>query len=174
MAEGASNEQEERRELDRQKKGKNRQKKREETYCGINSDEELGPVGAWTRVGHGDRVRAIVPQVSVKLINEVVAPNGLAAGAVTLWIARLNHEALNNTVKEVPVVILVFNVGGEVLHCKRGKLWEQLHSDISVFLKKEEEDVEGSARQLRREPKGHDKDQGGEWERKWLALRWCE
>ena len=72
-----------------------------------------------------------MPQVSVELINKVVAPNGLSAGAVTLRVSGLDHKALDDTVEEVSVVVLVLDVGGEVLHRERGELREQLHRDVA-------------------------------------------
>ena len=47
------------------------------------ADEELGSVGVWSRVGHGQAAHASVLQVEV-LIGELVAVDGLAPGSVVV------------------------------------------------------------------------------------------
>jgi len=68
---------------------------------GGQGDEELRAVGVGTGVGHGDRVVG-VGQAGVEFILKDVA-RAAAAGAE--WVASLNHEVVNQTVKDQAVVV---------------------------------------------------------------------
>ena len=70
---------------------------------GHGGDEELGPVGVGSRVGHGHRKGAVVPEARVEFVVELAAPDALAAGAVAQRIARLDHEGFDDLCARQPV-----------------------------------------------------------------------
>lgn len=56
---------------------------------GADCEEELAAVGVGPRVGHAQRVGAVVAQPRVQLVLELAAPDGLATGADPGRVARL-------------------------------------------------------------------------------------
>ena len=70
---------------------------------GHGGDEELGPVGVGSRVGHGHRKGAVVPEAWVEFVVELAAPDAFAAGAVAQRIARLDHEGFDDLCARRPV-----------------------------------------------------------------------
>ncbi len=68
--------------------------------CGLDgAEEELGAVGVWSGVGHGEHTRAGVLQHEV-LIRELSAVDGFAARAVVVGeITALAHELGNHPVE---------------------------------------------------------------------------
>lgn len=106
---------------------------------GDDGDEELGGVGVGAGVGHGDGVGDVVLEVRRELVRKLFPPNGLApvtlpchlplfsrpsgpqeARMRTRGIPRLAHEALDDAVEDVPVVVAPPSVGAEVLHLGGG------------------------------------------------------
>ena len=67
----------------------------------IHSDEELRTVGAGASIGHGQQVRTVKAQLGVELVGELVA-GATATGAG--GVAALDHEAINDTVEDRPVI----------------------------------------------------------------------
>ena len=69
---------------------------------GIKAEEELGAVGVGTSVGHGQAAdaRVLATLAGEGLVGELVAVDGLAAGAVVVGeVATLAHEALDDAVE---------------------------------------------------------------------------
>ena len=52
----------------------------------------------------------------VNFIFEVPSPNAFSAGSISLRITCLNHEALNDSVKDDTVVIIGLGMRGKILH----------------------------------------------------------
>lgn len=76
-------------------------------------DEELGAVGAWAGVGHGEDARFVVAEGGVEFVGEFVA---WAAAAGFGWVSALEHEAVDDAVEGDVVVVAAFaeveEVGG--------------------------------------------------------------
>jgi len=68
-------------------------------WGGNSGDEELGAIGVWASIGHGQVARSSVLQFEI-LICELLAVDGLATSAISVGeISTLDHEVLDNTVK---------------------------------------------------------------------------
>lgn len=63
-------------------------------YSGHDSDEELRAVGGGARIGHAERVRAVMSQRWLELILELSSPDALPTHARACGVSRLDHEAL--------------------------------------------------------------------------------
>src|SRR5216684_3490591 len=65
-------------------------------------DVELAAVGVGAGVGHRKDAGAIVPERLINLVAELIAG---AASPIALWVATLNHEALDDAVERQTVII---------------------------------------------------------------------
>jgi hypothetical protein len=78
-----------------------------EPRCGNGDDEELGAIGVGPRVGHRQGPPSQVPLHEV-LVRELLAVDGLAAGAVALCeVTGLAHELGDDAVERAPFVVEV-------------------------------------------------------------------
>ncbi|VTR63991.1 conserved hypothetical protein [Desulfosarcina cetonica] len=68
---------------------------------GPQSHEKLAAVGPRTGVGHGENARAVVLEIGVELILELVAR---PAGAIAKGTSTLDHESLDDPMEPQPVV----------------------------------------------------------------------
>src|SRR5262249_58397839 len=68
----------------------------------VERDEELAAVGIRPAVRHRQDPRLAVPQLRAELVREVVAR---PARTLAEWIAALNHETVDDAVKDGAVVI---------------------------------------------------------------------
>jgi len=82
-----------------------------EPGAGDRGDEELGAVGVWASVGHGEYSGATVTEIGVEFVGETVS--GTAASRLS-WVAALEHEALNYAVEGDAVVVAAFGEVKEV------------------------------------------------------------
>jgi hypothetical protein len=106
-------------------------------------DEELSAVGVRSSVRHREDASLVVPQLGVKLVGEVIAG---AADTLTKRIAALNHELVDDAMKNRAVVVgfvhfLIrawiapllgaFRQPDKILDRSRHLLIEQPHGEIS-------------------------------------------
>jgi hypothetical protein len=73
--------------------------------CRHCCNEELTAIRIRPRIGHTDGVFAIVFEVAVEFVFEVFAPDGRAARAVSVGIARLDHEVLDHAMEDDTIVV---------------------------------------------------------------------
>lgn len=66
----------------------------------LPSRKELRSIRVGPRICHGQREGAVVLQVPMEFILELTSPNALATCSITLWVTRLDHEALNHPVED--------------------------------------------------------------------------
>ena len=85
----------------------------------------LGP-----RVGHGHRIRAIVPQIPRDLVLKLPAPYRDPPRAVPERVPGLQHEPLDDAVEDDVVIVPVSAVRCEVLASLRARFREQLDVDV--------------------------------------------
>lgn len=101
------------------------------THRWQHRDKELTSVAVWTRIGHADRIRSIVFQCGTEFILELTAPDRLTTGAGSSGIARLNHETLDDTMEDVPIIVTVFGMHAKVFHRLRALFSEEPHMDVT-------------------------------------------
>ncbi len=99
--------------------------------CLLGCNEELGTIGVRSCVGHTDRVRLIMLQ-SRELILKFLAPDRLAASAITEWIATLEglartgmldvikrthlyHKFPYHSVKDSVIVVALLGMSNKIL-----------------------------------------------------------
>jgi hypothetical protein len=70
--------------------------------CRRKCDEELTAVGVWAPVRHRQDARLAMPQLRMELVCESVPGS---ANALSERIAALDHEALDDSMKNNPVVV---------------------------------------------------------------------
>ena len=97
-----------------------------EPWGGCGGDEELAAVGAGAGVGHGEKSWLIKFDIAGAFVFEVFAPDGFAAAPGSGRVAALDHELLNDAVKDHVVVIAALAVGGEVF----AGLWRDVVKEI--------------------------------------------
>ncbi len=95
-----------------------------------HGDEELAPVRVRAGVGHRDRVGAVVAERGVKLVLKLAAPYALAAHTRAGGVTRLYHEALDDAVEDVAVVVAGLAVDAEVL----ARLGRLLREEFDVYV----------------------------------------
>jgi len=97
-------------------------------------NEELGAVGVRPGVGHGQKERLVVLQLEV-LIGELLAVNGLSAGAIaTGEVSALEHEIGDHTVELGSLVaeaLLTGAQGTEILSRLGNDIIEELEIDAT-------------------------------------------
>ena len=93
-------------------------------------DEKLRSVGVGSRVGHGHRIRAIVPQIPRDLVLKLPAPYRDPPRAVPERVPGLQHEPLDDAVEDDVVIVPVSAVRCEVLASLRARFREQLDVDV--------------------------------------------
>ena len=78
-------------------------------------DKKLAAIGVWAGVGHRQRT-AVIAQLEIELVLKAIAPDALAAAAVPLGIAALDHEIVDDAMEDQAVVIAVLRMGRKILH----------------------------------------------------------
>src|SRR5699024_5496942 len=78
-------------------------------------DEELAAVGVAAGIGHGQRTPD-VDQIFAELILKSFAPDALAAGAVALGVAALNHKVFHDPMESQTVIITLLDQHFEVVN----------------------------------------------------------
>jgi len=73
-----------------------------EERSGGGGDEELGAVGSWTGVRHGENSWSCVTEIGMEFICELVT---WAAATAFGWIATLQHETIDHTVERHAIII---------------------------------------------------------------------
>ena len=73
-----------------------------EVRGGAMSDEELGAVGVWAGVGHGEHAWLVVTTMSLALALELIT---WASGAAAAGATALNHEVRDDTVEGQSIII---------------------------------------------------------------------
>lgn len=112
------------------------------------ADEELGSVGVWSSVGHGQDASVSVLQGEV-LISKLVAVDGLSTGSVVVGeVTALTHEARDDAVEGAALVaeaLVAGAEGAEVLrslgHHVGTELWKQITHPKSPNSKQSEVNV---------------------------------
>jgi hypothetical protein len=66
----------------------------------------------------------------VYFVSEFLAPDRLAASTITIWITSLYHEALDDSVEDLVVVVAIFCVGNKVLYCLGTFIREKVTMDF--------------------------------------------
>ena len=110
-----------------------------------NGDKELGAVGTWASVCHGQQEWAVELQLWVELVSKAVA---WAAHAGAGWVAALDHEAVDHAVENHAVVEGAGSFTGSVLlgvllgalgqahkvfHSVWGVVAKELDGDVAVI-----------------------------------------
>ena len=101
---------------------------------GREGDEELRPIGVLASIGHREEARGGMWEPDT-LIVEFVTIDGLAASAILVGdVTALHHEALNDSVEDVALVmkslpLLTSTDHAEILCCLRDLLGEQFEDD---------------------------------------------
>merc|ERR1711881_318690 len=67
----------------------------------------------------------------MEFVLEFVSPEGLAAGADTCGISRLDHELFYNSVENATIVVIVFGQTTEILHCLGTFSWKKFAVDVT-------------------------------------------
>jgi len=106
-------------------------KKMSDTHRWCQCDEELTTVRIRSCVSHAQSIRSIVLQVRLEFIFELAAPYAFTAGAGSGRIARLYHEALDNSMKYMTVIVTVLRVYAEIFHRFRYVFAEEIHVDVT-------------------------------------------
>ena len=109
-----------------------------------HGDEELGAVGAWAGIGHGQQEWAVKLQLRVELVLELVA-RATAAGAGR--VAALDHEVIDDAVEDCAVieragllalcvlggvVLLALGQADEVFNGYRCVVTEEIDNNVTV------------------------------------------
>ena len=87
-------------------------------------DEKLRAVCVSTFVRHREHasLRVVHSCLGIGLTGELLAEEGLAAGASTRWVSTLDHKAFNQAMKDSPVVVAAIGKLDEVLDSGGGDM----------------------------------------------------
>lgn len=95
-------------------------------------DEELRSVGVGAGIGHGQQARTVMLQLEV-FVGELVAVNGLAAGAVVVGeIAALKHEVRDDAMKRRTLVAEAF-----FARAQRAEVFRRFGHDVGEEFKRD-------------------------------------
>ena len=101
-------------------------------WCFNGGDEELAAVGAGACVGHSEQAGFVEFNIACALVFEVFAPDRFASAAGPGRIAALNHEILNDAVKNHAIIVAVLAVGGEVFASLWSDVFEEFEGDRAL------------------------------------------
>ena len=101
-----------------------------EPVTGNGCDEELGCVGVLTAVRHRQSARFSMRQGRIEFVLELAAPDRLTTCAVTLGTARLHHEAAQNSMEELVIVVAILSMRGEIFDSQ----WALMAIKLEVHL----------------------------------------
>lgn len=100
------------------------------------AQEELGTIGVWSSIGHGQNARASVTQVEV-LISKLLAIDGLPTCSIPISeVTTLTHEVRNHTMEGAALVAKAFlpsAQGTEVLSSLGHNISSQLQKKVSAI-----------------------------------------
>ena len=103
-----------------------------EPWCCHGGNEELTAIGAWSCVRHRQQSWPIKGVGAHALVFKIFTPNRFATTARASWIATLDHELFDNTVKNDAVVIAVFGMSTKVFTGFRRDIVEQFEFDAAL------------------------------------------
>jgi hypothetical protein len=87
-------------------------------------DEELRPVRPRSSIRHRQRIRPIMPILRTKLVFKVSTPTTFSASTISKGITSLQHEFLDDSVKDYVVVITIVDVRDKVFDRLGCSIWE--------------------------------------------------
>ena len=92
---------------------------------GAVEDEELGCIGVFPFVGHGDYSSSVVGEGAVEFVFEGFVPDGGAAAACSRRVAALEHEVADGAVEGDGVVVSFFCELDEIVNGFGGVFGEE-------------------------------------------------
>lgn len=105
-----------------------------EPWASNSGDEELGPVGVWTSISHGEQTWGSVLELEV-LVSELLSVDGFSTSAVEVGeVSSLEHELRDDSVENGSLVaesLLSSAESSEVLSGLRNDIWSKLEGDSS-------------------------------------------
>ena len=100
-------------------------------------NEKLAPIRVTPGIGHGDNPAPIAPLVKgrapLNLVLEGSSPSTFSTGPISLRVASLDHESLDNAVKGQPIVIAMLGQQTKILYSLGGFLFKQLNFYGTLF-----------------------------------------
>ena len=91
-------------------------------------DEELGAVGVWSSVGHGDGATSVL--AGERLISKSVARS---TSTITFGVTALNHETFNDAVKDGVVIEVIISKINKVIDGDGGVLSVKRDNNVSLI-----------------------------------------